>query len=238
MNSNSESSNSECSECSTSQSSGQKKLPELTIINPVKFFNQRELCYYKKINQFFQNCYNNNPETLVYMIDIIEKKSNISLRVLDWFVTKYSKKMTNNKNCELFDVGISYKSQLKSYKKRYFDQFRRDPSKSGKKFYYPCTIEGYKLINGENKHIYTTLGQLNFFKWAFRKNIIFYVSTNLQQIIAEMNIYNKDEKKKKIQRKKEDVEKAINNTLEKIIEDNKDTDIMCRKENQFTLKFD
>ena len=53
-----------------------------------------------------------------------------------------------------------------------------------------------------------------------------------------MNIYNKDEKKKKIQRKKEDVEKAINNTLEKIIEDNKDTDIMCRKENQFTLKFD
>ena len=58
-------------------------------INPKDFFTVKELCYYKKIDKFFTGC---TKENIIKMIDIINGKSSISLRVLDWFVTKYSKK--------------------------------------------------------------------------------------------------------------------------------------------------
>jgi hypothetical protein len=83
----------------------------------------------------------------------------------------------------MFDVRISYKSQLKSYKKQYFDPFRRK-----KKF-------NYNFDNGLSMK--TTLGQLNFFKWAFMNNIIGYVDKNLKQISKEIKVANKDLETKK-----------------------------------------
>lgn len=154
--------------------------------NITETFSVKELCYYKMIKKFFTQC---SEENILKMIDIIEGKSNISLRILDWFVTKYSKKrldcgIKNTKNTEIFDVRISYKSQLKSYKKRYFDPFRRR-----ERFV-------YNFENTDTK-ISTTIGQLNFFKWAFTNGIITYVEKNLKQISKEMNHSNKEEKKKK-----------------------------------------
>ena len=160
----------------------ESNLDSICNIDPVNFFTVKELCYYKTIDKFYKICSNEN---ITKMIDIIDGKSNISLRILDWFVTKYSKKKIDcytNKEAEIFDVRISYKSQLKSYKKRYFDPFRRR-----KKFVY--------YFN--NTYINTTLGQLNFFKWAFSNNILIYVDKNLKHISKEMNIANKEDKKKK-----------------------------------------
>jgi hypothetical protein len=155
------------------------------VIDPVKFFAVKELCYYKTVDKFFKNCSEENIST---MIEIINKKSHVSLRTLDWFVTKYSKRRIDcgiNKNCEIFDVRISYKSQLKSYKKKYFDPFRRR-----KKFV-------YEFKDSENRKVFTTLGQLNFFKWVFLNNILEYVKTHLKHITKEMNIANKEDKKRK-----------------------------------------
>ena len=193
---------SESVETVESSESGGRKKPDFFIANPVKFFTTKELCHYKNIDKYFRDCHIRNPDVLTSMIDIVEGRSEISLRILDWFVTKYSKKKIPygiNKNTEVFDVRISYKAQLKGYKKRNFDPFRRRD-----KFYYPCNEEGYKLENGESKHVLTTLGQLNFFKWAFNNNIISYVEDNLDQIIIEMNNFNRDEKKKKLQIKEEE----------------------------------
>jgi hypothetical protein len=192
----------ETSGSSESGESGGRKKPDFFIANPVKFFTTKELCHYKNIDKFFRDCHIRNPDILTSMIDIIESRSEISLRILDWFVTKYSKKKIPygiNKNTEVFDVRISYKAQLKGYKKRNFDPFRRRD-----KFYYPCNEEGYKLENGESKHVLTTLGQLNFFKWAFNNNIITYVEDNLDQIVTEMNNFTKDEKKKKLKIKEDE----------------------------------
>jgi hypothetical protein len=200
------------SELSGSSCGGRKK-PDFFIVNPVKFFSTKELCHYKTIDKFFRECHAKNPCILTSMINIIEGKSDISLRILDWFVTKYSKKKIPqgvNKNTEVFDVRISYKAQLKGYKKRYFDPFRRRD-----KFYYPCTEEGYKLENGESKHVYTTLGQLNFFRWAFNNNIISFVDSNLSQIVSEMNSFNKDEKNKKKKIKEAKKNSVGNNETEK-----------------------
>jgi len=156
-------------------------------INPVEFFTVKELCYYKLIDKYFKSCSNDNIKK---MMEIIEGTSNISLRVLDWVVTKFSKKKIDIKknNVEMFDVRISYRSQLKSYKKRNFDPFRRR-----KKFIYHFN---------DDEHISTTLGQLNFFRWAFSNNVIEYVEKNLEFIGKEMNISNKEEKIKKVDKEK------------------------------------
>jgi hypothetical protein len=172
----------ETSNASTDESIDEKKDVQIDLKT---FFSVKELCYYKMIDKFFKNY---TTENIIKMIDIIESKSSISLRILDWFVTKYSKKRIdcgNKEGSEVFDVKISYKSQLKAYKKRYFDPFRRR-----KKF-------KYYFENSNNTNVYTTLGQLNFFKWAFTNGIIAYVDNNLNQISKEMNSSNKEDKLRK-----------------------------------------
>ncbi len=175
-------------------------------VDPLTFFTSKELCYYRTIHKFFKKC---GDKEIIRMLDIINGDSSISLRVLDWFVTRYSKRKidfsdSNENTLDSFDVHISYKSELKSYKKRYFDPFRRR-----RKFYYPLylnelhyTDKTYSGSNNSNNSkevvlLYTTLGQLNFFMWAITNNIINYVEKNLEQISKAMNANNKDEKKKK-----------------------------------------
>lgn len=148
-------------------------------------FTKKEVLYYKTIHKFFKNCSMQNIEK---MIDIINGESEISLRVLDWVVTRYAKKIIDFKNDdnEFFDMHISYKAQLRAYKKIYFDPFRRYC-----KFYY------HYDPNDKKKKIKTTIGQLNFFKWAFSEGIMQYVETNLDVITKAMNQSNKEDKNKK-----------------------------------------
>jgi hypothetical protein len=137
--------------------------------------------------------YYKNEKNMKKLLDIIHQtNTKISLRIIDWFVTNYSKKnniyysiyktnegektFNSQKNILVrhFNTYHSYKSQLKSYSKKKFDPFcRRDRID----FKY---IEG----NEENK-IETTIGQLNFFKWAIDNLIIDY-------IIKDYNIIEKD----------------------------------------------
>lgn len=176
----------------------------IEAINPEKFFRKKEFCYYKKINKFYNTCSTKNIDKL---IEIISGKSKLSLRILDWYVTKYSKKRID---CGIlingipFDVHLSYKAQLKSYKKVNFDPFRRM-----KKFIYTFNIS--------NKSIVTTLGQLNFFKWALTTNILNFVEKNLKSISKEMNLSNKDEKIKKEIKSKSDKTKSEDNIKLNII---------------------
>lgn len=169
-------------------------LNEAQNFDPLKYFTNKELCYYKTVHKYFKVC---NPSYIEKMIKIINGTSTISLRVLDWFVTRHSKKrldievMNSVGAFESFDVHISYKAQLKSYKKRYFDPFRRR-----RKFPY------FYDKTDKSKYLVTTIGQLNFFKWAISHNIIEFVEKNVNQIIRNMNQSNKEEKKKKDKIKK------------------------------------
>ncbi|AYV80844.1 MAG: hypothetical protein Harvfovirus8_5 [Harvfovirus sp.] len=153
--------------------------------DPGTFFTKKELCYYKMIHKFFQHCSEN---MLIYMHNIIDGESEISLRILDWFVTKYSKRGIDftRGDGDVYDIHINYKAQLKSFKKRYFDPFRRK-----KKFNFKY------MVGGEEKTLYTTIGQLNFFRWAINNGIITFVEGCLIQIVKAMNIATKEEKKRK-----------------------------------------
>lgn len=168
--------------------------------NPEIFFadNQRQFRYYKIINKFFRKC---DQELVEKMVKIINKDKNnendggncISLRVLEWVVTKCSKKNIDIQidDKEYFSINIMYKAQLKSYKKKNFDPFRRD-----KKFCYNYDKKD------PLKTVVTTLGQLNFFKWAISNNIINCVEKHYPTIIQTMNKSNKEDKIRKKKKKK------------------------------------
>jgi len=143
-----------------------------------------------------QNFYtkNNNIDKL---LRVIKYKKSISLRLIDWFTTNYSKKYNviyviykdsdGNKTLKetdiinsQFNVYNSYKSQLKAYSKKKFDPFCRRER-------IDFTIQG-NTIN-------TTIGQLNFFKWIINNNILEYIETNIEDIESDMNYSLKEIKK-------------------------------------------
>lgn len=151
-------------------------------------FTTKETYYFKMIDKYFRKL---SVKDIQKMLDIINGKSKISLRLFDWFITQHANKHKTRykKDGELFYVHISYKAQLKSFKKRYFDPFRRRG-----KFYYSYSKNEYK------SKICTTIGQLNFFRWAFSNDVIKYVQDNYDSLSKAMVLSNKVDKQKKQER--------------------------------------
>ncbi len=116
---------------------------------------------------------------------IIDQNSVISLRILDWFITNYSKKHRTiiNSPKGSIDVYQNYKLQLKSFSKKQFDPFCR---KNKIIFYY-----------NDQDYIETSCGQLCFFRWCFENDILNYVKSNLSTIEQDMKISLKSKKTKK-----------------------------------------
>lgn len=127
------------------------------------------------------------------MMKIINGESNISLRIVDWFVTNYAKKYytiyelpieRNGKiSTSRFKVYNDYKLKLKAYSKKRFDPF--------------CRWERITIPYNDNNYMETTIGQLNFFKWAIESKIIEYIHDNYDKIEKDMNERNSISKKKK-----------------------------------------
>jgi hypothetical protein len=88
--------------------------------------------------------YNNNEKFKYILKEIIEGKHKLSLRIIEWIVTQYSKcnnvyYWINNKDEKIYNyypnekgetykkinLYIDYRAQLKSYSKLNFDSFRR-----------------------------------------------------------------------------------------------------------------
>jgi hypothetical protein len=123
------------------------------------------------------------------IIPLIEQKSEISLRLVDWFVTNYSKKnntvITRERQGNIihFNVYLSYRNQLKAYSKEKFDPFRRNEHIV---FYYDV-----------DKFIETTHGQLNFFRWIIQNDVLEYIKDNMEVIENDMLITQKQNQNKK-----------------------------------------
>jgi len=167
-----------------------KDVDELIDVIKITDFKSKELMYYNMLDKYFNNCTNDEIQS---MIDIINGNHLISLRFLDWFVTRYcylyklSININNVYNKENnFNINISYKAQLKSFKKKYFDPFRRK-----KKFYYQYSKNNLLLL--------TTIGQLNFFRWAINNDIIKYTFQNYRNIIDKYTHVNSYFKKNLIE---------------------------------------
>jgi len=137
----------------------------------------------------------NNKENLNKMMNVINGESKISLRIVDWFVTNYAKKyytvyeipkITNGEPSKTettrFKVYNDYKLKLKAYAKKNFDPF--------------CRWERITIPYDPENYMETTIGQLNFFKWAIENRIIDFIQENYQAIEGDMNSRNSTSKRK------------------------------------------
>ena len=162
------------------------------MINSNIITNKQDLLMISLSNFFYKD---NN---IFKILPILEGNSKLSLRIIDWFVTNYSKKyntsyIINKKNgvnkignitsqvvnanqIKQFIVYLNYKSQLKAYSKKQFDPFCR---RERIVFYYDKT--------DKSKFIRTTVGQLNFFRWTIQNNILDYICNNIKSIENDMN---------------------------------------------------
>lgn len=131
---------------------------------------------------------NNDYELMEKIIPIINGQSEISIRIIDWFVTNYAKKnfviynVEKGDSIRRFKVYMDYKLKLKSYSKKRFDPF--------------CRWQRINIPYKNNTLIQTTLGQLNFFKWALENQIIEYISKHMDTIEKDMNNCNSTSKRK------------------------------------------
>lgn len=133
------------------------------------------------------------PELKKDLANIINGRSVISLRVIDWFVTHYTSSCNviywvddaRNRLVETFPASggnslrkvhlyLDYRAQLKSYTKLNFDPFRRHNRIS------------FVIGTSPQTVLETTVGQLNFFRWCFQNHIIEYIYNHLTEIEASM----------------------------------------------------
>jgi hypothetical protein len=128
-------------------------------------------------------------DNLPRMLKIITGESKISLRIVDWFATNYAKKnytlyaITNSTGEHIrFKVYFDYKLKLKAYSKMRFDPF--------------CRWERISIPYKDETCIETTIGQLNFFKWAIENKVINYIEENYDTIEKDMNSRNSTSKRK------------------------------------------
>ena len=128
---------------------------------------------------------NNN---LSKMLKIITGETKVSLRIVDWFVTNYAKKnytlydIEKTNDTIRFKVYQDYKLKLKAYSKKKFGPF--------------CRWDRISIPYKENTQIETTIGQLNFFKWALENRVIDYIEKNYDIIEKDMNNRNSTSKRK------------------------------------------
>lgn len=110
------------------------------------------------------------------LLPLVENRSLISLRSLDWLVTNFSKK--HNVLCVTkaglpFNVHHGYKAALVVNKRRNFDPFRRRPARV--------------CIHLSDRVVDTTVGQLMFMHWAHCNGVLDYAHRNIALIEADMN---------------------------------------------------
>ena len=172
-----------------------------------KLYSTQNDLLMKNLMAFYDK--NNNLEKI---LKIINGESQISLRLIDWFATNYSKKnftvIEHIKEDKIIrtKVYVDYKLKLKAYSKKRFDPF--------------CRWERINIPYKNDSYIQTTIGQLNFFRWALEYGIIEYIKKNFKTINQDMNkrnstSKNRKKKAKNTRKKREELSVSASKTVKK-----------------------
>ena len=164
--------------------------------------NTKEVLLLKSLIIFYRD--SKNLEILLRFLKGTQRR--LSLRLLDWLVTNYSKnhaviiqdKSENMSNVEF--MYLAYKNHLKSYSKKIFDAFARR-----QRIFYTFDHHVYKIRNSEMNGYYerqdgfvTTIAQLNAFRFFISSGVVDYAIQHLEEVEHDMvNYHLPDIKKKK-----------------------------------------
>ena len=156
------------------------------------------------------------------ILQYLQGTSTISLRLIDWFVTNYAKQYNISYifNGQEFLVYTNYKSQLKAYSKKLFDPF--------------CRRERIMFqLNGYEPFL-TTVGKLNFFRWAIEKGVLNYIKLNSAKIETAMNANAKEQQKAR----KADTDTTTRANTRKRNQTQPNTKLMQKHEYSVEVRFD
>ena len=112
-----------------------------------------------------------------FLVPIISQTSRVSIRLMDWLLTNYSKEKkivyqySNGKMKRLFDIHNEYKTTLDGYGRPLFDPFRRND-----RVFFTINDDTYE----------TTIGQLNFWRWSDKYKVFGYCLKNADEIDKHM----------------------------------------------------
>jgi hypothetical protein len=143
--------------------------------------------------------YQKRPLHRKVLYDIVEGLSPLSLRIIDWFVTHYARshhvlywideasdqlvetypEKGGGTHLKKYHLYLEYRAQLKSYTKMFFDPFRRHERIT------------FVLETTPLKVLETTVGQLNFFRWALQHHVLEYIMNHLAEIEEHMAKFQK-----------------------------------------------
>ena len=140
---------------------------------------QKINCKPELIIASLQRFYASTPD-LTKVMPYLVGEADISLRIIDWFVTKYSRKnfTSYDLNGQTFIVYKSYKGQLDAYNKQYFDT--------------NCRRERIQFSIKEYEPFITTIGKLNFFRWALETKLLDYIEAHREVLKAGYNQFLKE----------------------------------------------
>jgi hypothetical protein len=139
-------------------------------------------CKQELVIQTLQRFYNTRDD-IDEIVEMLKGTSEMSLRLIDWFVTNYAKTHSTSYilNNQKFFVYMNYKNQLKAYSKKLFDPF--------------CRRERILFQIPGHEAFLTTVGKLNFFRWAIEKGILNYIKGYQPEIEKEMNLAMREQAK-------------------------------------------
>jgi hypothetical protein len=157
--------------------------------------------------------YRENSAHLLTFLNIVRGESKVSLRLIDWCVTNFSKRSfaVVNIPTEASHAGVYAVSAGAAYTRiNIFTQYKL-ALKAHSKLSFDCFCRHKRLRlefirpDGNKCTVVSTLGQLNFFRWAISNHIIDYIEKNFDAIEQDMNQRNTMSKKR---RRKGDEEAA------------------------------
>lgn len=138
--------------------------------------------------------YNNNMDYAIKNLFDKKKKKSLEKEIREDILSRQNSSETlleeeklHNFD-DLFMIHDNYKCQLKACNKKNFDPF--------------CRWTRIRLYYSSQNYFYTTIAQLNFFKWLIENFIVDYILDNLPIIEKTMVEYEKKIKKDKLLRNK------------------------------------
>jgi len=155
----------------------------------------------RKIITFYSNPLNLEQFMDIVLPDRDREDKQVSLRIVDWFITNYSKK--NNivysitrpsGRVENFSVYQSYRGMVNSYPKKLFDSFCRGDL---------LEFE----VNGQR--VETAVCQLHLFKWAIENLVITYIQQHYDDIYQDLKQNGSRSNQNQVKKTKQQLSRSV-----------------------------
>ena len=194
-----------------------KRIQETSKLNTYSDITGKQALLMIPLTKFF--CQASN---IRQVLPILDGKSNISLRIIDWFVTNYSKKYNIIYNLSYYrsrrtkgrvsqDCRISELNKINLENEEYnlfnnhfivYSSYKSQLKAFSKKQFDPfCRRKRICFYYSKKNSIITTVGQLNFFKWSIENYVLDYIRDHLKDIDDDMNTSTKRAYGNKTQKK-------------------------------------